>query len=69
MVKISYPKSTVFSIKPYSRPHLESNSGNKVASGMDIAWIVRFNPDAKQDYSFEITVHTEREKFILAVTC
>jgi len=36
-------------VKPHARPHLESNSGNKVASGMDIAWVVRFNPDAKQD--------------------
>jgi hydrocephalus-inducing protein len=28
-----------------------------------------FNPDSKQDYKFEITVQTEREKFMLPVIC
>lgn len=31
--------------------------------------MLTFNPDSKQDYKFEITVQTEREKFMLPVVC
>ena len=39
----------------------------KVAPGMDITYIVRFSPEAKSDYAYDLMVMTEREKFIVPI--
>lgn len=36
MVKISFPKSSVFTVKPIAKNKGETSEGSKVASGMDI---------------------------------
>jgi hypothetical protein len=36
MVKISFPKSSVFTVKPIMKNKGETSEGSKVASGMDI---------------------------------
>lgn len=38
---------------------------SRVAPGMEVSYIVRFSPEAKIDYSYDLTVVTEREKFIV----
>jgi hydrocephalus-inducing protein len=39
----------------------------KVAPGMEITYIVKFFPEAKSDYSYDLMVITEREKFIVPI--
>ena len=39
----------------------------KVAPGMDITYIVKFSPEAKSDYAYDLMVMTEREKFIVPI--
>jgi hydrocephalus-inducing protein len=34
---------------------------------MDIAFVVRFSPEAKIDYSFDLVIVTEREKFVVPI--
>ena len=47
---------------------MDSNSkGNKVAHGMEITFIIRFSPEAKIDYSYDLVVVTEREKFVVPI--
>jgi len=41
--------------------------GNKVAPGMEIAFIIRFSPEAKIDYNYDLTIVSEREKFIVPI--
>ncbi len=42
-------------------------AGNKVAPGMEIQFIIRFSPEAKIDYNYDLIVETEREKFIVPI--
>lgn len=42
-------------------------AGTKVAAGMETKFIVRFSPEAKIDYKYELIVVTEREKFIVPI--
>jgi len=39
----------------------------KVAPGMEITYIVKFFPEAKSDYAYDLMVITEREKFIVPI--
>ena len=39
----------------------------RVAPGMEISYVIRFSPVAKSDYSYDLMVLTEREKFIVPV--
>lgn len=39
----------------------------KVAPGMDITYIVKFSPEAKSDYAYDLMIMTEREKFIVPI--
>ena len=34
---------------------------------MDITYIVKFSPEAKSDYAYDLMVMTEREKFIVPI--
>jgi hydrocephalus-inducing protein len=34
---------------------------------MAVYYIVRFSPEAKIDYKYDIEIHTEREKFIVPI--
>jgi hydrocephalus-inducing protein len=44
-----------------------SSKGSKVAPGMEITFIIRFSPEAKIDYSYDLVVVTEREKFVVPI--
>ena len=39
----------------------------KVAPGMENTYIVKFFPEAKTDYAYDLMVMTEREKFIVPI--
>ena len=41
--------------------------GTKVAPGMETNFIIRFSPEAKADYNYDVVVETEREKFIVPI--
>jgi hydrocephalus-inducing protein len=35
---------------------------------MEISYIIKFSPETKQEYSYDLMVVTEREKFIVPIT-
>jgi hydrocephalus-inducing protein len=41
--------------------------GSRVAPGMEISFIIKFSPEAKSDYVYDLMVLTEREKFIVPI--
>ncbi len=43
------------------------NLSSKVAPGMEITYVVKFSPEAKSDYAYDLMVITEREKFIVPI--
>eukprot|EP00397_Hematodinium_sp_SG-2012_P000030 GEMP01000030.1.p1 GENE.GEMP01000030.1~~GEMP01000030.1.p1 ORF type:complete len:4608 (+),score=1069.56 GEMP01000030.1:10-13833(+) len=64
-VKIIAPDSGFFDILPGKGS--KRSSGDLVAPGMEVPYTVRFKPDAKIDYNYDIIVVTEREKFIVPI--
>jgi len=43
------------------------NMSQRVAPGMEISFLIKFSPEAKSDYSYDLMVLTEREKFIVPI--
>ena len=68
-VKIVQPETNLFKIVPLTTGNSESNynSGNKVAPGLEISFLIKFSPETKTDYKYELTIITEREKFIIPI--
>ena len=77
-VKIIKPDSKLFEVIPNKKFKNAGATGTKtgsdidvmssrVAPGMEVQYIVRFSPEAKLDYSYDLTVVTEREKFIVPI--
>ncbi|CAK0791290.1 unnamed protein product [Prorocentrum cordatum] len=71
-VKVFEPDSSFFELRPgrnaaHSRRSSSGGSGDKVAPGMEVSYVVRFKPDAKIDYSYDLVVVTEREKFAVPI--
>jgi len=44
-----------------------NKNGNKVAPGLELAYEIKFSPERKTDYRYELIVVTEREKFIVPI--
>jgi hydrocephalus-inducing protein len=44
------------------------SAGSKVAPGMSVYYIIKFSPEAKIDYNYDLTVITERENFVVPIT-
>lgn len=40
---------------------------SRVAPGMEVSYVIRFSPEAKIDYSYDLMVVTEREKFVVPI--
>ncbi len=59
--KVFPPDSQYFEVIP------SKNNRDKVAPGMEICYTVRFKPDSRSDYSYDLCVVTERERFIVPV--
>lgn len=43
------------------------NMSSRIAPGMEISYIIKFSPEAKSDYSYDLNVLTERERFIVPI--
>lgn len=67
-VKILKPESRLFTLtKPYGNNNVEK--GTKVAPGMVTEFLIQFTPETKMDYSYDLVIVTEREKFIVPIRC
>eukprot|EP00929_Paragymnodinium_shiwhaense_P007666 TRINITY_DN111574_c0_g1_i1.p1 TRINITY_DN111574_c0_g1~~TRINITY_DN111574_c0_g1_i1.p1 ORF type:complete len:5027 (+),score=1455.52 TRINITY_DN111574_c0_g1_i1:94-15081(+) len=72
-VKVCPPDTPFFElvagrkIKQAASSSSTSNAGDKIAPGMEVSYTVRFKPDARIDYSHDLVVITEREKFTIPV--
>ena len=67
-VKIIQPDSKLFQIVlPSDNKTGKIEAGTKVAAGMETKFVVKFSPEAKIDYKYELIVVTEREKFIVPI--
>jgi len=79
-VKIIPPDSKLFQITPSkknklkikgsvkpSKPADTDNMSCKVAPGMEISFVIKFSPETKMDYAYDLMVVTEREKFIVPI--
>lgn len=65
-VKIVQPETNLFRIVPMS-PDDGHYSGSKVAPGLETSFLVKFSPETKSDYKYDLTIITEREKFIVPI--
>ncbi len=66
-VKIEKPASAYISVRRV-RGSTSDESG-KVAPGMEIAYAVTFTAESAEDHAAELVVCTERERFLVPVTC
>ena len=51
----------------FKQPVDVDNMSTRVAPGMEISYTIRFSPEAKVDYSYDLMIVTEREKFIVPI--
>lgn len=80
-VSIVPPESRLFQVTPYKKykkdgynnKHNEEEyesldmSNTKVASGMEVSYLIKFTPEAKVDVRYDLRVITEREQFIVPI--
>jgi hydrocephalus-inducing protein len=79
-IRIIPPDSKLFTVTPSKKSSLAAsktkgkaasddidNLSSKVAPGMEITYLVKFSPEAKSDYAYDLMVITEREKFIVPI--
>jgi hydrocephalus-inducing protein len=51
----------------FNKPGEVENMSSRVAPGMEISYVIRFSPEAKIDYSYDLMIVTEREKFVVPI--
>jgi len=78
-VKIIPPDSKLFQVFPckknmsmststkFNNPKDLDNMNCRVAPGMEISYVIRFSPEAKIDYAYDLMIVTEREKFVVPI--
>ncbi|CAK9100381.1 Serine/threonine-protein phosphatase 2A regulatory subunit B'' subunit gamma [Durusdinium trenchii] len=72
-VKVCPPDSPFFELLPARRVAKGGTvassdvSRDKIAPGMEVSYVVRFKPDARIDYSYDLKVVTEREEFSVPI--
>lgn len=44
-----------------------NNFYTQVAPGLEVAFMIKFSPDSKIDYSYDLKVVTEREIFVVPI--
>ena len=66
-VRVVPPDSPYFSISGPTTVSGEALSDGRVAPGMEVAFTLTFKPQEYRDYSYDLTVVTEREKFLVPV--
>lgn len=65
-VKVMPPDSLFFEVMP-GKGRKKSSTGDKVAPGMEVSYIIRFKPDSRMDYNYDLKVTTEREQFTVPI--
>ena len=65
-VKIVQPETNLFRIAPINQEEGQY-SGSKVAPGLETSFLVKFSPETKSDYKYDLTIITEREKFVVPI--
>ena len=65
-IKLISPDSRLFQVTR-SMASKSEIQGTKVAPGMEISFIIKFTPEAKIDYQYDLIATTEREKFIIPI--
>ena len=74
-VRIVQPESRLFQVSLYSMEKgntgedVTSISGSKVAPGLEVKYLIKFSPEAKTDYNYDLHIVTEREKFVVPIMC
>lgn len=63
-IRLEPSNSPYFSIHGWKKKGLQSE---KIASGMEIAFVVKFTPEENVDYIHNLVCVTEREKFIVPI--
>jgi hydrocephalus-inducing protein len=80
-VKIVPPDSKLFAVIPCKKTqkfkgtassgmgqHTDiDNMSSRIAPGMEISYTIKFSPEAKSDYTYDLMILTEREKFIVPI--
>ena len=68
-VKVFSPDSPYFSISaPIQSEGVRKIGDGKIASGMEVYYIITFKPQERMEYNFNLIVATEREKFIIPLS-
>lgn len=65
-VKVTPPDSSYFEVLP-GRGRKKSTAGDKVAPGMEISYTIRFKPEVRVNYCYDLLVVTEREEFTIPI--
>ncbi|QDZ25387.1 hypothetical protein HOP50_17g79270 [Chloropicon primus] len=65
-VKVLPLQTSFFSIKRIQNSK-KKDSTSKVAAGMEVKYQITFKPETKDDYTSDIVVVTEREKFLVQI--
>ncbi len=65
--KVARRLKIMASESPYFTIEAPAAAAHKVASNMEITFLVRFQPDEPKDYACELVCITEREKFVVPV--
>ena len=78
-VSIIHPETRLFQVTPFKRTRVDGKhiteeefetldmTNTKVASGMEVSYLIKFTPEAKVDVKYDLTVITEREKFVVPI--
>ena len=71
-VRIIQPESRLFQVSLYAIEKGTDDeilfiSGSKVAPGLEVKYLIKFSPEAKIDYNYDLHIVTERERFIVPI--
>ncbi|EGB10058.1 hypothetical protein AURANDRAFT_62593 [Aureococcus anophagefferens] len=67
-IKVLQPKSPYFEVSgPHARGKDVTLKQSKVATGMEVCFVVKFRPQEVREYKVDLVCCTEREKFIVPV--
>jgi hydrocephalus-inducing protein len=76
-VRIIQPESRLFQVSLYAVEKGQAGddksdqnffiSGSKVAPGLEVKYLIKFSPEAKIDYNYDLHIVTERERFIVPI--
>lgn len=70
-IRVLHPEPMHFFIKQSSRSMSQTQKSRKtssrVASGMSVEYIITFSPEERREYSCDLMVETEREKFYIPI--